>query len=669
MLLTAGITMGGQVGPLPAQARDTTRTVQDSTPVSLAPLVVSISRNPVRADRVGFAVTVLTAEALRDRHRRTAADALRNVAGAFIDEAAGPGGPTIVRLRGGEEVFTQILVDGVRINQNGGFFDFQGLTVGNLDRIEIVRGPHSALYGSSAVSGAINFLTRTGATGPPRASLAAEAGASSGEGGSYGAAGEISGGTDAVRYAAGLSRSFDRGIYRLPHDVGTSEASLRLDADAGSAVRLAAILRWWSVDANLPVRDPGATRAPLDPNARNERDRLVSSVTARFDGSSLQHTIRASTYREGFVYDDRRDDVPQSDDFFVFDADFRLDSRLWRTALEYGGTFSRGPGATVLSWGVLAEREDLEDRTSGEFGDGVQQLDRTSTAVFGEIMLAPASWLDVIAGARAEHFEGLSTSFTPRASAVIHLNELSGRAPATRSVGRVALRVAAGRAYKAPNLQEQFLDNPFIVSNPGLRPETSTSWEIGLDASTGDDRWSAGATFFRQRYDDLIRSVQFDTTGRQQNRNLGASRAHGFEWHFALRPAEAWRITGDGVWISTRILENTGLPPQSFPVGQTLPFRPAIIAGSSIEWDAPGPARLRIRADAVGRQSVLTERFAGRRVELPAYVLAGLTLDWSFTRGWNAWMAFDNLLGHDYETAFDRRGIPATGRAGIQWRN
>src|SRR5688500_20401294 len=87
-------------------------------------------------------------------------DALRSHSGGHIEESAGPGGPTILRLRGGEEVFTQTLLDGVQLNQNGGFFDFQGLMLTNVARIEVLRGPQSALYGSTAMSGVVQKIGR-----------------------------------------------------------------------------------------------------------------------------------------------------------------------------------------------------------------------------------------------------------------------------------------------------------------------------------------------------------------------------------------------------------------------------------------------------------------------------------------------------------------------------
>src|SRR5687768_12506399 len=111
------------------------RVRSDSIPRKIAPVIVTGTIVPASRDRLGLAVSVLGSGDLTAEPSFYASDALRKLPGAFIDEAAGPGGPTIVRVRGGEETFTNILIDGVKSNQNGGFFDFQGVTLTNVERI------------------------------------------------------------------------------------------------------------------------------------------------------------------------------------------------------------------------------------------------------------------------------------------------------------------------------------------------------------------------------------------------------------------------------------------------------------------------------------------------------------------------------------------------------
>lgn len=649
-----------------AQQRDTADVRQQpdtaQTPLyTVAPLVVTVSRVPLPENQVGFALSLVTAEKLALERPQYVASALRSLPGAYIDEAAGPGGPTIVRLRGGEEVFTQILFDGIKVNQNGGFFDFQGLTLSNLDRIEVLRGPQSALYGSSAVSGVVNFISRRGELGPPRFRFAAEGGGATTNGGSFRAVGALDGGIDWLRYSGSLGTAYSRGIYPLPNHTWTGEGSLRLDATPAEKWALTGIFRYVGVNGDLPVRDPGATRVPLDPNASNERDRLLTALRASFAQTpSWTHTLSASLYLEDFIFDDQRDDVGSSGDydFSIFDADFRLDSDLDRSTVEYAGAYDFASDANrrlVLSYGGVWEREALTDRTSGEFGEGRLELDRQSLAGYAEIQTNVVPRVDLLFGSRIEKFEGLTAEITPRASLQI------GIMPSLLN-----LRAAAGRAYKAPNLQQQYLDNPFIAANPDLKAETSTSWELGVDATNARRSVKAGLTYFRQHYDNLIRTVSQETSSQQINRNLGSSRARGFEWTLQFQPAVHWLLGTEGAWVDTEILDNSGLPDDQFPVGEELPFRPRVVGSAFLETTAVNRLSALARVVFVGEQTVLSERFSGERVSLDPYALVNLRANYQVAARSLLYLRVDNVFDVRYETAFDRTGIPLSFALGAQ---
>ena len=649
-----------------AQEQDTTTAQEADTTaagiVTLAPLVVTVSRIPLRADRIGFAVSLVGSQQLALEKPLYAADPLRNLPGAYIDEAAGPGGPTIVRLRGGEEVFTQILMDGVQVNQNGGFFDFQGLTLGNVERIEVARGPQSALYGSSAVSGVVHFITRRGELGPPRLELMAEGGGASVNGGSFSATGSAAGGAGWLGYSVGLGATYSRGIYDIAHDIRTGDVSVRLDATPSDRWDLRGIFRAISVEADLPIRDPGATRVPLDPNARNERDRIISSLSARYSPSRhWTHALTTSLYRERFVFEDFRDDVAADEmfDFFIFDADFTLDSELLRPMVEYVGSYEFRPdqadGSLTLSFGGEWQREELMDRTAGEFGEGSLELDRNSVAGFLEAQTDLIPRVSLLVGSRIEKFEDLSAESTPRASALVNILP-----------GALSVRAAAGRAYIAPNLQQQFLDNPFIASNPDLEAETSTSWEFGVDATLAGGDFAAGVTYFHQDFDNLIRSVSQENSSQQINKNLGEARAEGIEWAAKYRASRWWLVGTDGAWVETKILDNTGLSEDEFPVGESLPFRPTVVGSVFVEILPIGGLTGIARGSFVGTQTVLTERFGGQRTDLDSYFLVGLKANYAVSPQFELYTRIDNLFDTDYETAFDRHGIPFTAAAGVR---
>jgi vitamin B12 transporter len=415
------------------------------------------------------------------------------------------------------------------------------------------------------------------------------------------------------------------------------------------------------MESMLPVRDPGATRAPLDPNAMNTRERMVGSVRAKLGGSSFSNEIAINGYREYFVYDDKFDNVSAQRQypFFIFDANFLLHSTLQRGGAEYTGHWSGGTGTlpVSLAWGALVQRESLSDRTVYEGNPGSAEFDRNGGALFAEGSIVAASRLNVLAGARIERFGDVTSDVTPRISAVF-----------AALPGRVSVRVAGGTAYKAPNLQEQYADNPFIAGNPDLKPETSSSAEVGLDLRGMNGRVALGVTAFRQDYENQIRTVALEGTEKQINRNLGASRASGVEWELRLNATQAWAVGVDGTALSTEVIDNTGLSADAYPEGEALPFRPDLTASAFVEHGGPklkGMLRLRY----IGEQTVLTERFGGARVALDPYLVAGANVTWAVARSFDVHVRADNLFDKRYETAFDRQGAPARVSLGLTWRS
>src|SRR5213593_1791472 len=154
--------------PLTAQeqSRDTARA---------APIVVTATRVPLSQSALPVAVTVITGEELEARGITTVSDALADVTSAYVAQSGSQGGVSGLHLRGGESKYVKVLIDGVPANEPGGAYDFGSLTTDNVDRIEIVRGPASVIYGADAVTGVVHIITRSG-SGPQRVELAVRGG-------------------------------------------------------------------------------------------------------------------------------------------------------------------------------------------------------------------------------------------------------------------------------------------------------------------------------------------------------------------------------------------------------------------------------------------------------------------------------------------------------------
>ncbi|MDH3289471.1 MAG: TonB-dependent receptor [Gemmatimonadota bacterium] len=641
--------------------RDSTPPQQSDTAGArrLPPVIVTGTRVPVLRDEFGFAATVLGGAALRREPTPTAASALARFPSVAIEEGAGIAGPTVLRLRGGDEPFTQVMFDGVPINLTGGFADLQGLTLTNVDRVEVTRGPQSVMYGSSAMAGAVQFFTRRGRQGSPHLTVVAEGGTSLDRGGQGRSEITVDGGSERIRYSAGGGLTHYSGVYAQPHDLTTWDASARMDADATPAWHLVGTIRYMDISSNLPVRDPGATRAPLDPNQRDGRTRLLASAVARFRPTSTwEHQLALRVLRDDFSYEDQRDGIdPTAYPFFVFDFDFALTSLLHRTSVEYIGSVQALDNAAELAvvYGGKAEREDLAIDQSGDFGDSQSDFDRNNVAGFTELQGRLGRAVSFLAGVRFEKFEGLSSKVLPRAAIVWSV------VPDV-----LKIRAAVGRAFKAPNLQQQLLVNPFTVPNPDLRPETSVSWETGVIGTAPALGLAVRTTFFRQTYDDLIRLVPVNQSGVSQNRNLGRSRVLGVEMELEKSWALRWRMLINATWLDSELADNTGLPATLYPVGSALLGLPNWTGNIVFEGDLSGRLSATVRGRLVGKQDVFSERFSGSRETIDPYFLLGLTLRGQLARSAEAYVRVENLLDTEYATAFDRRGLPLTAVVGAR---
>jgi len=232
---------------------------------------------------------------------------------------------------------------------------------------------------------------------------------------------------------------------------------------------------------------------------------------------------------------------------------------------------------------------------------------------------------------------------------------------------RLSVRASVGRAFKAPNLEQQFLVSPFVQPNPELRPETSTSWEVAVSRESPDRRRSISVGVFQQSYEDLMRLVALDTLGNQQNRNVGESRITGYEVELRRTWGTRWHLDANGAWLSTEMVRNQGLSAPQYPEGSKLPAVPEWTANAVLEASFFTSVTASLRWRGVGQQEVFTERFSGPRVTIGAYELIGITLNRRFGTRVDGYLRIDNLVNTDYDVAHDRPGMPRTVAVGARF--
>jgi vitamin B12 transporter len=464
-------------------------------------------------DRIGSSVSVVTASDIRAQEARTAAEVLRSLPGLSVSRTGTFAGLTQVRIRGAEASHTLVLIDGVEANDpTTGDFDFSDLSTEDVERIEIIRGPQSGLYGSNAVGGVINVITK-GGRGPLTISGKVE-------GGSFDTrdvSARISGGNDKIygsvsyhrREATGFNIS-QRGIE--DDDARLSTFSLKTGVALFEGATADIVLRKVHKDGG---RDgfggvPGQLATAIDDASTFTSDIFLGGVNVRWDmfGGALTHVVRAS-----------RNTTRTTDLDMAFPAfPFRSENLSEVTKYGYVGTVRFGtplgmPVQHALSG--LIEQENESFTPGGDLGDNIRR-DRSRVAAAAEWRGDFADRLFVTAGVRRDDNDRFDDFTTWRTTASLSLREWGVRPHAS-----------AGTGVKLPTQFEQFGSFPaFFIPNPNLKAEESTGWDAGIEFSFAKGWMLVDVTYFNAELTNKITTVGFP----QKPINLpGVSHREGIE--------------------------------------------------------------------------------------------------------------------------------------------
>lgn len=616
-------------------------------PIPLEEIVVTAHRTPRAVRAIPAHVTVLDGEELERAGHVVLLDALRSVAGLHVVQGGSFGAVTSVFVRGGESDYVQVLVDGVPVNAPGGQYDFAHLSVEQIDRVEIVRGPASSLYGSDAVSAVIQVITRTG-TGAPRARLSVRGGTYD----SWHVTGGVEGGTGSVQYGFAGSLFRSDGLLELNNDYDNGSFSSRVEARPDSATRASIAVHFLDQAFHFPTDGGGAI---VDENAFTFGDEWTIGLDlARRLASAVELRAQLGSHDTNGGTDDRTDGPADTLGFFAFQS--LEDTR--RLFADLAADFeTSGAGSATLGFAV--EQQDLRsfNESSSEFGPstGSSDEERTNRAFYGQWL---GEWAPVAtnASARVEDNEAFGSFVTFSAGAAVYLP-----GPGTK------LRATVGRGIKEPTLLENFATG-FAVGNPDLDPERSLSWELGADQELLDGRVRLSGTYFDQSFRDLI---QFTFTppseGAPNFFNVAEADARGLELESsaALGPLEAGATY---TFLDSEVVD-AGFeegPDATFVEGERLLRRPTHQFGVQVGAILSDGRAIRTRLRWVGsRDDRDFGDFPAVRVELPAYVVLDLDGElrlWepaSSRPGLSLIGRVENLLDEEYEEVV---GFPARGR-------
>lgn len=590
--------------PAPAQQSRPSPTAAAPAPVATYAegVIVTATLDEEEIEEVPAAVTVVGAEEIAARRATEVAELLRTVPGLAVVRSGSAGKVTSLFVRGAASTQTLVLWNGLRLNDPMfGGYDWAFLPTEGVERVEVVRGPFSALYGGDAAGGVIQVLT----------------------GRRRGASLRLEGGEDAYRRAAlaagfgagpahlDLTGHVRRGDGVLDNDsFDGDEATAHLTYEPRAGVSLGLLARGNDSEVGVPLGFGGVPT----PHHVNRRESREIALPFRIDRAEWEIEGHAGRVAGDFAAEDPDDPFADS----VTEAETLL-ARAVATWRPGGGSGPDGAGADGGFW--LAGGGDWQEQeasTASLFSrlDGVTQ---TTRAAFAQAHWRRARWT-VEAGLRHDDSDRFGGETSARLGAVAAV------VPALR------VRGSYGEAFRAPTLSDLFL--PFF-GNPDLQPETTASWELGLEGGAG--RWSWSVTGFATDFENLI---VFEPPTFQA-RNVGRAESRGVE---AAAGFAAGRFRGR--------LEATWLEAENLDTGDPLVRRPEESAHLVLAW-TPGAWTLSAAGRYVGERPELGG------VLLPAHEVLDLAASWSARPWLEPFVRLDNALDEEYEEAAD---LPAPGR-------
>ncbi|WP_340110400.1 TonB-dependent receptor plug domain-containing protein [Pikeienuella sp. HZG-20] len=613
--------------------------------IELDEIIISGGLTPAPAPAFGRAVTVVTGEEIERRNLLYAVDALRGIPGVAVNQTGGAGGVAVVRIRGAESKHTQVFIDGVKASSPDNLaYDFSGLLAADIERIEVLRGPQSALFGANALGGVISIITKRARTPGFSTEGSVEAGSNASWGGDA-----------AVRYRGerlGLSLAvarqstdgFDISATPGGGDDGSDNLTLNLSGDLtlSEAVRVGGTLRYIDRSSEYDQFNYGAaTRADLVTDA---------------DLEAKRREIYGSVFGEADLFDGR---VETRLNLGIVDLD---DDQFTNGAKTTATTAGRRTGRLQATVALDAPTVRAADHTlTGAFDYERETYRSTDPALVFDPTQLDRQTREQLSGAleyRGEFFDAFDLQLGLRHDRNDKFKDFttwsvsgSWRLPneSTRLHGSL------GTGAQNPSLIEQFGFFPgSFVGNPALKPEESFGWDIGVEQSFMDGRGLIDVTYFQDRVKNEITSVFDPTTFLSTSVNApGKSRRRGIEIEASYRPVDALSLGLTYTWLDAE--DSSGA------VELRRPKHDLGLEASYLFADDRARLTLNLNHVAGLRDGDFTAPIvAGSQVKLDDYTLVGVSGSYRITDQVELTGRVSNIFNTDYE---ELDGYATEGRA------
>lgn len=592
-------------------------------------IIVSANRTQQSTSEVAQSVTVITLDDIVRRQSVGVADLLRAVPGITVTSNGGLGTTTSVNIRGAESDQTVALIDGVKLNDPstpGGGFNFGNLMTGNIERIEVVRGSQSVLWGSQAIGGVVNIVTRA-----PTEKLTFNLAGEYGWRDTARVVGNVSGKFGPVSASVGAGYLRTDGFSTFNETRGGKERDgyrnfggyAKFNIALSDAVSVD--LRGWYSDGKVGIDGfPPPTYSFGDTPEFARTKELIGYAglnAALFDGrfrNRIAYTL-TDTRR-------RNVDLTGGTEFETFNAKGRNER------FEYQGNVDI---TEAVSATFGAETEKASFRTSS-YGGPFSVASARINSFYGQLSAKPVTGLTLSAGLRHDDHDTFGGKTTFSANAVFTPNE-----------GGTVLRASYGEGFKTPSLYQLFSD----YGNKLLKPESSRSWDAGITQKLLDGKIEVGATWFHRDTLGLINFISCSTpltgicTGRPYGTydNVAKARAQGLEFTLLLKPVDALRVQANYGYVDA-INAVTGLD---------LVRRPRHSVNMSVDYDWSFGLKTGATITHVGASF----DNASNTRKLDGYVLVDLRAAFPVTRNIELYGRIENLSNEQYETSY-RYGTP-----------
>ncbi len=512
----------------------------DSVRATLNEIVITATKTETPYYAIGSSVSVITSKEISERHFKTVVDVLREEPGLSIIEQGGPGKLAYVFMRGSNTNHTLVIVDGVTMNDASSpnnAFDFSSMNTNDVDRIEIVRGPQSTLYGSDALAGIINIITKHGSSNPEY-SLSSEGGTNGYYRGNVSALGSLG----ILHYAIAASKSGTEGISASDAQFGNQERdgnknnsfTSRLGLDLSRKAKLDFIYKFSRTETSLDQSE----KLGDDPNYTyniEEHLFLGGIKISAIDNVWLQQ-FNASFIKRFNHSLDLTDPVHPnlSSDSYNFAQRIKLS---WQNNLQVVEN-------NLITFGIESEKETA--RTSyystsewGSFDSVFPEQSIRTTAFYLQDQISLANSFFTSIGVRHDENQKFGGVTTFRIAPAYFLSSTGTK-----------LKMSYGSGFKAPSLF--YLFDP-MFGNPNLQPEKSRGWDLGIDQNIADGKYNFSLTYFDLKLENMF---GFDSNFRTVN--IAETSSKGFEFtasalnlrSFSLNASYTYMITKDEYSLS-----------------------------------------------------------------------------------------------------------------------